>query len=55
MEPWKVFIRIVAEIWAEEDIRSGKYGKVLADEKNSVTAEELENEQSTKADENRAA
>ncbi len=28
MEPWEVFIRTLAEAWAEEDIRSGRYGEI---------------------------
>ena len=28
MEPWEVFIRALTEAWAEEDIRSGRYGDV---------------------------
>jgi hypothetical protein len=56
MEPWEVFIRALTEAWAEEDIRSGRYGEVqkkvvteIADTKEAMNERSNESQGSTAA------
>ncbi len=41
MEPWKKLVEVLAEIWVEQDIKSGKFADIAETQtKNSKNPEE---------------